>query len=218
MLQGTTARVANKVQGQFDDADAVLASASVSPSSPVHPFHDSTQQKSMLIPEPEPYQDNDVLLGRGGGTNRHTGNQYFRTLVMLAQPTYVTSPRSQKREIAETIVKHVQRRGGQFLKFEEDMGRWMKVNDMKATLKASQALREGSAKEMRQCFMERQRKRMRFMDEQGQGGDMVGVYVYEHSHGHGYVHEYSHGHGMAGKNGFRPPVPIMSGLLHSGGP
>jgi len=99
------------------------------------------------------YNNKDVLLGRGGGTNRHEGNRYFRNVVAMIQPNYVTAPRLKKKLIAGVIVKHIKDRGGRFLRCDDATGLWVDAGDKKATLKASQALREGAAKEMRQFLM-----------------------------------------------------------------
>merc|ERR1719223_1703306 len=43
----------------------------------------------------------DVLMGRGGGTNRH--NTHFRELVSDAQPQYVQARKKDKTRIAKSI-------------------------------------------------------------------------------------------------------------------
>ena len=90
---------------------------------------------------------NDVLLGRGGGTNRHTGNILFRDLVSEHQPAYVQARKRDKTLIAKSIVAHVRSKNGRFLR--EENGKWIDVGDKKAAEKASQALREGLSGRMR---------------------------------------------------------------------
>jgi hypothetical protein len=90
---------------------------------------------------------NDVLLGRGGGTNRHTGNILFRDLVSEHQPAYVQARKRDKTLIAKSIVAHVRSKNGRFLR--EENGKWVDVGDKKAVEKASQALREGLSGRMR---------------------------------------------------------------------
>lgn len=90
---------------------------------------------------------NDVLLGRGGGTNRHTGNIFFRDLVSEHQPAYVQARKRDKTLIAKSIVAHVRSKNGRFLR--EENGKWIDVGDKKAAEKASQALREGLSGRMR---------------------------------------------------------------------
>ena len=86
---------------------------------------------------------NDILLGRGGGTNNQLGNQRFRTLVQQFQPTYLLSRRKDKPLIARSIVLIVRKRGGRFLRKDEGGTMLYEVGDEKAEAKTSQALREG---------------------------------------------------------------------------
>lgn len=96
--------------------------------------------QNILVLRPE-----DVLSGRGGGTNRHPGNIYFRQVVHQAQPEYVKSRKKNKSSIARDIVKSIRNKNGRFLKFHPQLGVWHDVGDKKATEKTSQALREGLA-------------------------------------------------------------------------
>jgi len=85
----------------------------------------------------------DVLCGRGGGTNSQVGNRRFRKLVQDFQPTYLLARRKEKPLLARTIVLIIRKRGGRFLKKDEDTGELYEVGDPKAEAKTSQALREG---------------------------------------------------------------------------
>jgi hypothetical protein len=85
----------------------------------------------------------DVLCGRGGGTNSQVGNRRFRKLVQDFQPTYLLARRKEKPLLARTIVLIIRKRGGRFLKKDEDSGELFEVGDLKAEAKTSQALREG---------------------------------------------------------------------------
>uniref|UniRef100_A0A7S3P1B1 DUF6824 domain-containing protein n=1 Tax=Amphora coffeiformis TaxID=265554 RepID=A0A7S3P1B1_9STRA len=85
----------------------------------------------------------DVLCGRGGGTNSQIGNRRFRKLVQEFQPTYLLARRKEKPLLARTIVLIIRKRGGRFLKKDEDSGELFEVGDAKAEAKTSQALREG---------------------------------------------------------------------------
>jgi len=87
----------------------------------------------------------DVLSGRGGGTNRHPGNVNFRAIVAQNQPIYSRSRKRNKSLIAKNIVRRIRHGGGRFLKLNDTTGLWFDVGDKKATEKASQALREGLA-------------------------------------------------------------------------
>jgi hypothetical protein len=85
----------------------------------------------------------DVLCGRGGGTNSQVGNRRFRKLVQDFQPTYLLARRKEKPLLARTIVLIIRKRGGRFLKKDDDSGEMFEVGDIKAEAKTSQALREG---------------------------------------------------------------------------
>ena len=85
----------------------------------------------------------DVLCGRGGGTNSQVGNRRFRKLVQEFQPTYLLARRKEKPLLARTIVLIIRKRGGRFLKKDEETGELFEVGDSKAEAKTSQALREG---------------------------------------------------------------------------
>ena len=86
----------------------------------------------------------DVLCGRGGATNSHTGNVEYRSLVQGHQDGYLHAAKSEKKEIARSIVATIRSRGGRFLRKCTD-GRvgWLEIGDKKAREKTSQALREG---------------------------------------------------------------------------
>jgi len=85
----------------------------------------------------------DVLCGRGGGTNSQIGNKRFRKLVQDFQPTYLLARRKEKPLLARTIVLIIRKRGGRFLRKDEETGMLFEVGDIKAEAKTSQALREG---------------------------------------------------------------------------
>lgn len=91
----------------------------------------------------EPH-DNDVLYGRGGGTNHHPGNKRYRKLVEDKKLDYVNSKRLDKPLVALEIIKawRGQEPPGRFLKLDEKTGHWFDVGDKKAREKTSQALRE----------------------------------------------------------------------------
>lgn len=92
---------------------------------------------------PGEINEDDVLCGRGGGTNSQIGNRRFRKLVQDFQPTYLLARRKEKPLLARTIVLIIRKRGGRFLKKNDDTGELFEVGDAKAEAKTSQALREG---------------------------------------------------------------------------
>lgn len=87
---------------------------------------------------------NDVLYGRGGGTNHHDGNKRYRKLVEGRKVDYVNSKRLDKPLVSLDIIREWrgQRPPGRFLKFDEKKEVWLDVGDKKAREKTSQALRE----------------------------------------------------------------------------
>ena len=87
--------------------------------------------------------DLDVLLGRGGQTNNHSGNIKYREEVEKVKPMYFSCmTKSEKKEVSELLVAYVQDYGGRFLEKDPDTGEWMLASDRAARKKASQALRE----------------------------------------------------------------------------
>ena len=92
---------------------------------------------------PAAINSDDVLCGRGGGTNSQIGNRRFRKLVQEFQPTYLMARRKEKPLLARTIVLIIRKRGGRFLKKDDSTGELYEVGDAKAEAKTSQALREG---------------------------------------------------------------------------
>jgi len=90
---------------------------------------------------------NDVLCGRGGFTNSHPGNVYFRQLVREMQADYVRAIRYEKAQIAHHIVEKIRNQSppGRFLKKDKHCpGIWVDIGNQKAREKTSQALREGA--------------------------------------------------------------------------
>jgi hypothetical protein len=103
----------------------------------------------------------DVLCGRGGGTNSQVGNRRFRQLVQEFQPIYLLAKRKEKPLLARTIVLIIRKRGGRFLKKNEETGQLFEVGDTKAEAKTSQALREGldvRATKSAQNLLDKQKK------------------------------------------------------------
>eukprot|EP00551_Chaetoceros_affinis_P010271 CAMPEP_0203681546 /NCGR_PEP_ID=MMETSP0090-20130426/43036_1 /ASSEMBLY_ACC=CAM_ASM_001088 /TAXON_ID=426623 /ORGANISM="Chaetoceros affinis, Strain CCMP159" /LENGTH=418 /DNA_ID=CAMNT_0050550061 /DNA_START=93 /DNA_END=1345 /DNA_ORIENTATION=+ len=90
---------------------------------------------------------NDVLLGRGGNSFRHSGNKKFRELANTLAKRYRDSSKLQKSEISKGMVRHVGNLDppGRFLKKNTASERWEEVNVMIAREKASQCLRDAVA-------------------------------------------------------------------------
>jgi hypothetical protein len=92
---------------------------------------------------PDKINPNDVLCGRGGLTNSHTGNKKYRLIVAEHQLEYLRARKNDKRSIAKTVVSRIREDGGRFLQRSSDSSLWTIVPDTKAIGKTSQALREG---------------------------------------------------------------------------
>lgn len=90
--------------------------------------------------------DLDVLLGRGGMTNKHPGNVRFRSLVDSLKPSYLSlgSSKKKKKQFSETLMHKVMEYGGRFLVCHQGkIGMWTEADLATARKKCSQALREG---------------------------------------------------------------------------
>lgn len=111
------------VESRLDDCDA---SSTVAPSSIGLKF----------------YEDNDVLCGRGGGTNVHSGNRYFRILINVNRRNYLCARKNDKPGISRSIVRDIRKRKGRFLKKDAGSGLWFDIGDNAAREKTSQALRQ----------------------------------------------------------------------------
>jgi len=95
---------------------------------------------------------NDVLYGRGGGTNAHPGNIKFRKLAAAHKLRYHAASRYNKPSVAREVVKEWRTMNppGRFLtKTDPNLYPvvWHDVGDEKAREKASQCLRERNANE-----------------------------------------------------------------------
>lgn len=104
--------------------------------------------KKLFVPDPnesfDQVESHDVLLGRGGETNHHTGNVQYRMVVKASQPAYLYAKRRDKPRIAGAIVCVVRSLRGRFLKKGETSNLLFDVGNTRAREKTSQALREGA--------------------------------------------------------------------------
>jgi len=125
-----------------------VADASASPS--------SLPQQAPIPPSKEGikfYSRNDVLCGRGGGTNVHPGNRRFRDLINANRRAYLKARKNDKPAISRSIVRTIREMNGRFLKKDEKQGLWFEIGDDGAREKTSQALRQ-RAPEMRKILFE----------------------------------------------------------------
>lgn len=98
---------------------------------------------SMIMSHPHSItiKSNDVLLGRGGTTNKHPGNVRLRQMAALVQPHYLMARKREKRSFAVRIVETIYAEGGRFLQHESN-GAWVDVPYERALNKTLQCLRE----------------------------------------------------------------------------
>lgn len=88
------------------------------------------------------YGVNDVLSGRGGATNQHEGNCYFRILIHNSREEYLLAEKNDKLSISLSIVNAIRQRDGRFLKKDRNSNLWYEIGDAAAREKTSQALRQ----------------------------------------------------------------------------
>ena len=106
-----------------------------------------TEYRRFPIYQPLP---TDILLGRGGRSNQHAGNEWFREFVQLYRPTYHRIEKFNKMQLATNLVNYVRHCGGRFLQQVKTTGTttpqplsvWFEVGDVRARVKCSQCLRE----------------------------------------------------------------------------
>ena len=106
------------------------------------------------------FEDNDVLSGRGGGTNVHPGNRNFRDLINLHRRAYLKARKNDKPAISKAIVRAIRESGGKFLKKNNRDNLWYEIGDSAAREKTSQALRQ-RAPEMRKLLFDAEREEAR---------------------------------------------------------
>jgi hypothetical protein len=98
------------------------------------------------IPFIKDINENDVLCGRGGATNSHSGNRSYRKLVKKFKDKYLKAKKKQKPSVAAEVVEVIRKLDpqGRFLKKDKDTGWYLDIGDARAKEKTSQALREGA--------------------------------------------------------------------------
>lgn len=162
------------------------------------------------------YSRNDVLCGRGGGTNVHPGNRRFRDLINANRRAYLKARKNDKPAISRSIVRTIREMNGRFLKKDEKQGLWFEIGDDGAREKTSQALRQRAPEmrkilfddEQRQVAMQQQEMMMQraaMMAASGQEGQMQmnpGMMM---------------GMGMGGYGQMNPSMMAMGGGMQPGG-
>ena len=115
---------------------------------PLYPPVDAKCRGSDFVVIPYP-ADNDVLLGRGGGSNHHIGNRWYLAAKDLMQDEYLRSTKNCKSALSQSLVDLVIKTwGGRFLRMLPVSG-WYEVDNLTAHQKAAQALRDVNTPEFR---------------------------------------------------------------------
>lgn len=170
------------------------------------------------IHTPHPH---DVLSGRGGSINSHSGNVRFREWVRVRKNVYtLAANKVEKTLVAQQVIALVRNQNppGRFLHKDPaasstGMGWWVELDEEKVLAKTAQALREGAPQiramyrheddheeeeeeeehDHRPSKKQRTRKERRNKDEHD-----------EHPHHHHYTHEELH-----------PQLPVAAAALHT---
>jgi len=119
------------------------------------------------------YSRNDVLCGRGGGTNVHPGNRRFRDLINANRRAYLKARKNDKPAISRSIVRTVREMNGRFLKKDEKLGLWFEIGDDGAREKTSQALRQRAPEMKKILFEDEQRQRNEQLARQEQQAALI---------------------------------------------
>jgi len=91
------------------------------------------------------YAEWDILCGRGGRVNRHSGNRVYRRLIDEKKALYRQLIRKEdKNTLLASILMALKKQGVRFLKQEGDT--WIEIDDAEAMSKTSQAFREPEKK------------------------------------------------------------------------
>jgi hypothetical protein len=104
--------------------------------------HAPSKKSRKPIPKDKVYvkkEAEDILMGRGGESNGHPGNQWYLDKVQLLAPAYGKASKIEKTNISESVLQMVSQRGGRFIQKEEDMDLWFIAHEKAARDKASQA-------------------------------------------------------------------------------
>lgn len=121
------------------------------------------------------YSRNDVLCGRGGGTNVHPGNRRFRDLINANRRAYLKARKNDKPAISRTIVRTIRDMNGRFLKKDEKLGLWFEIGDDGAREKTSQALRQRAPEMRKILFEDEQRQQQQQHHEMIQRHQFMGM-------------------------------------------
>ncbi len=102
------------------------------------------KKKVVIIPH-----INDIVSGRGSGSNRHEGNLHFRKLIRENKQLYLSRCKNEKMSVARDIFDSISSLDppGRFLQKNPETGTWFEIGKDRALEKISQALREKNSKQ-----------------------------------------------------------------------
>ena len=116
----------------------------------MNPQDETVSRLSTKTTHPTPilsYTERDILSGRGGRTNKHTGNRVFRRLVQQNKKLYRELKSKRKQNLLiESILLAVESQESRFLKHDKDTNTWIELSAKERWEKTSQALREPDRK------------------------------------------------------------------------
>jgi hypothetical protein len=156
-------------QNMLPSAETLRA---VQVSEPVEPQGDDKKKRKRaprkkVVPATKQYvqpTNLDVLMGRGGRSNHHPGNQRYREEVENLREWYrALDDKDEKTDLSQCLILYVNKYGGRFLE-HDDQG-WYVIDDVVARRKASQALREDNDPDKRAA------KRRRFLEKRAREGE-----------------------------------------------
>ena len=91
----------------------------------------------------EQIRDQDVIKGRGGLTNKHDGNAWYRCVGRSLGPIYSNLSNKMKSEMSKEVIKAVHERGGRFVdECDDQQDHYVIVEDRRALTKVGQYLRD----------------------------------------------------------------------------
>jgi len=110
------------------------------------PLHDNGLEQLFCAKESDyPQEDgtmkSDVLMGRGGKTNKHKQNTKYRAFIATKRAQYWATLDKKKTEFAQQILSALTSRGIRFMKENKEQDRWFPVEDKKAIEKIKMDLR-----------------------------------------------------------------------------
>lgn len=120
----TTAATATIVHANSNPTPAAVGEMTASSNTAATATAKTVTSITMGIKDP---CENDVLCGRGGGTNNHIGNERFRILVQTKKKLYLQSSKRDKPLVSREIVALVRSQNppGRFLGKNPRSGLWV---------------------------------------------------------------------------------------------